>query len=199
MLHAAHYLDRAVWAFRNTYNEQLPLSVRSHLTAVAVHASQSLKESLDQISRDNPGDADLVAEIKSLPHTKLIENIRNMDLHGWPLPVCDPSIQMAVMVSKPGKPIALSSSHEVPVALTMPGVAPKVRTPNRKHANVKFGGATVSYGCVEGRLIVYDFSTAKNYVLLDVLRAFLEKCQPLIMSRMPKSGADGEVTPLQAS
>jgi hypothetical protein len=199
MMHATHYFDRAGWAFHNAHNDKLPLNVRSHLTAVAVHACQSLKESLIQVSEDSPGDTELAAAIKTLPHTELIENIRNMDLHGWPLPICDPSIQMVAMVSKPGKPITLSSSHGIRVAVTMPGVAPKVHNPNRKCVNVKFGGSTVSFGCVEGKLIVHDFSTDKDYALLDVLREFLEKCHPLVKCRMPTADGEGDATPPKAS
>lgn len=190
MLHAEHYFDRAAWAHQNATNDKLPLNVRSHLNAIAVHACQSLKESLDQSAEDNPADTDLATAIKSLPHTELINNVRNMDLHRWPLPICDPNVQMAVTVSKPGKPIMVSSSHGVPVALTMPGIAPKVHNPNRKCANVKFGGATVSFGCDQGRLIVHDFSTNKNYLLLGVIEAFLRACHSIIESRIPKP--DGE-------
>ena len=186
MLHAAHYFDRAAWALHNATNDRLPLNVRSHLAAIAVHACQSLKESLDHSSENNPANTDLAAAIKSLPHTEVIENVRNMDLHVWPLPVCDPKVQFVAMVSKPRKPITLSSSHGVPVALTMPGVAPKVHNPDRKCANVKFGGATVSFGCDQGRLIVHDFSTNKDYLLLGVIEAFLRTCHPIIKDRFPK-------------
>lgn len=103
---------------------------------MAVSACQSLREALDQLAEDetqpNPK---LKTAISKLPHVHLIENIRNMDLHGWPLPICDPKVRMVAMVSKPGKPIELSSSHVVGVSLRMAGVKPKVhRTPNRvKH------------------------------------------------------------------
>lgn len=198
MLHAAHYFDRASWAFHNVRNDKLPLNARSHLSAVALHACQSLKESLDQIAQDNPEDADFAAAIKSLPHTELIENVRNMDLHGWPLPICDPKMQLMVMVSKPGKPIALSSSHGVPIAMTMSGVAPKVHNPNRKCANVKFGGATVSLVCDQGRLVVHDFSTNKDYLLLGVIEAFLNACHSIVKNRMPKSEDETNAKPPQA-
>ena len=201
MIRAVHYFDRAGWAFHNAQNDKLPLKVKSHLTAVAVHACQSLKESLDQIAQDNPGDTELVAAIKSLPHTELIENIRNMDLHGWPLPICDPNVRMVAMVSKPDQPIELSSSRGVAVTMRMDGLTPRVqRTPKDfKHGTAAIGGATVSFGCDEGKLIVHDFSTDKDYVLLDVLRAFLEKCHPIITSRMPKPDGEGETTPPPAS
>lgn len=196
---ALQYFDRAAWALHNATNEALALNIRSHLTAVAVHACRSLKEALDQAAEDATDDAHLVAAVRALPHSELIENVRNMDLHGWPIPICDPKVQMVAMVSKPGKPIELSSSHGVPVAVTMPGVAPRVHNPNRKCANVKFGGATVSFGCEEGKLIVHDFSTAKDYVLLAVLQAFLQQCHAIIRERIPKPNGESDATPPQAS
>jgi hypothetical protein len=198
MLHAAHYFDRTAWALQNATNDKLPLNVRSHLSAVAVHACQSLKESLDQSSEDEPADMELAEAIKNLPHTEVIENIRNLDLHGWPLPICDPKVKMVAMASKPGKPIALSSSHAVPVALTMSGVAPKVHNPDRKRANVKFGGATVSFGCDQGRLVVHDFSTNKDYLLLGILEAFLRACHSIIKNRIPKPDDETGTMPPQA-
>jgi hypothetical protein len=195
MLHVAQYFDRAAWALQNTANDSLPLNVRSHLSAIAVHACQSLKEAFDRFSEDNSADIDLVAAIKNLPHTELIENVRNMDLHGWPLPVCDPKVRMVAMVSKPGKPIALSSSKGVPIAMTMAGVAPKVHNPNRKCANVKFGGATISFGCDQGQLVVHDFSANKQYLLHGVIEAFLRACIPIINNRMSKPDGETDATP----
>ena len=181
------YFDRAAWALHNAGNDALPLSVKSHLTAVAVHACQSLRESLDQLVEEEGSDTQLAEAIKALPHTEIIENVRNMDLHGWPLPVCDPKVQVVAMVSKPGKPITLSSSHGVGVSMQMDGLKPKVhRTPNDlKHGKLTIGGATVSYGCIDGKLIVQDFSTGKDYFLLDALRSFLKCCHPLLKDRMP--------------
>lgn len=191
---AVRYFDRAAWALENAINEPQP-AVKSHLTAAAVHACQSLKEALDQLLQEKSGDSQLMAAIKKLPHTELIENIRSMDLHGWPLPVCDPKVRMVVMVTKPGQPVALSSSHGVGVAIQMDGLRPKVhRAPKDfKHGTVTIGGATVSYGCDQGKLIVHDFSTDKDYFLLDVLKAFLHRCYPLIKSRYspPSASTDG--------
>ncbi len=198
MLYSRHYFDRAASALHNATNDELPLNVRSHLTAVAVHACQSLIESLDQACEDNPTDVDLADAVKGVPHTEVLENVRNMDLHGSPLPICDPKVRMVAMVSKPGKSIAISTSHGVPVALTMPGAAPKVHTTNRKSAKVKFGGATVSFDCDQGRLIVHDFSTDKDYLLLGVLEASLRACHPIIRSRMPKPDDEVDATPPQA-
>jgi hypothetical protein len=183
------YFDRAAWALHNATNDALKPNVKSHLIALGLHACQSLKEALDQVvGEESNGDKHLAAAIKNLPHVELIQNIRNMDLHGWPIPVCDPRVQMVEMVSKPGHPVELSSSHGVCVSMQMDGLKPRVhRTPkDMKHGTVTFGGATVSCGCSEGKLIVHDFSTGKDYLLLRVLRSFLERCQPLIAD--PTSG-----------
>ncbi len=196
MNHAVlQYFDRAAWALHHATNDSLPLNVKSYLTAAAVHACHSLKESLDQIAEDGTsGDTQLAAAIKNLPNAKLIENIRNMDLHGWPLPICDPKVSMVAMVSKPDQPIKLSSAHGVNVSVQMAGLKPRVhRAPkDLKHGTVTFGGATVSYGCDEGKLIVHDFTTGRDYSLLGVVRSFLERCGALIKDRMPATDAPAE-------
>jgi hypothetical protein len=85
--------------------------------------------------------------------------------------------------------------------MTNDGLTPRVqRTPkDLKHGTATIGGATVSFACIEGKLIVHDFSTDKDYVLLDVLKAFLDKCHPIIQGRMPKPDGQGETTPPSAS
>src|SRR5690606_35471844 len=95
---ARQYYHRAFWALHNATNYKLEPIVRSHLTAVAVHACQSLRECLDQLATDG-ADAEFVIAVKSLPHGRLIENIRNYDLHYSPLPVCVSRIQGMTMVS----------------------------------------------------------------------------------------------------
>lgn len=188
------YFDRAAWALHNAMNDDLPLNVKSHLTAAAVHACQSLKESLDQAAELDPDDTELAEAIKNLPHTKLIENVRHMDLHGSPIPICDPQVQMVALQAKPDHPIKLSPSHGVRVTMQMAGLTPKIhRSPkDLKHGKVSIGPATVSYGCDKGRLFVHDFSTGKDHFLLDVLRSFLEHCHPLLKDRMPSTGTAEE-------
>ncbi len=186
---ALQYFDRAAWALQKATNDDLPLNVKSHLTAVALHACQSLKESLGQMLEGDNNDPELAAAIENLPHTELIENLRNMDLHGWPIPICDPQVHMVAMVSKPGQPVELSSSHGVGVSMQMEGLTPRAhRSPkDLKRATVSFGGATVSYGCDQGKLLVHDFSTGKDYFLLGVLKSFLQRCHPLLKDRMPST------------
>jgi hypothetical protein len=193
--HAHQYFHRAAWALHNATNAQLEPIVRSHLTAMAVHACQSLKERLDQLAADT-ADELFATALKNLPHTQLIENTRNSDLHGWPLPVCDPRAVSMTMVSKPGHPIQLMSSHGVGVSLQMHGPAPKVRRAPKdlKHANVTFAQA-VSYQCEGGKLFVHDFCTGKNYLLLEVLDAFLQQCQPLVQDRASVTGTPAEENP----
>jgi hypothetical protein len=181
---ARQYFHRASWALHNSTNDKLEPIVKSHLMAMAVHACQSLREHLDYLAAEKTH-AELNAALKILPHAQLIENIRNMDLHGWPLPICDPRVIEAAMVSKPGQPVQLTSSHGVGVSLQMHGPKPKVRRTRKdlreslKHANVTFEH-TVSWQCDNGRLIVHDFSTGKDYLLLEVLRSFLQQCEALV-------------------
>ena len=196
MIEAIQYFDRACWALRNATSDALPLNVKSHLAAFAVHACQSLKESLEQLALDHPNDVGLAQEVKELPHSEIIGNVRNLDLHGWPLPICDPKRTMVAMVTKPDQPIELSSSHGVGVTLQLDGLTPRVsRTPKvMKHGKVSIGGSTVSIGCHQGTLVVHDFSTTKDYVLLIVLRTFLEKCHSIIKSRWPEDNSASDTS-----
>lgn len=181
------YFHRACWALQNAGNNELPAVVRSHMTAMAAHACQSLKESLQQIIEAEPeSHAELKAALRDLPHAALIENIRNLDLHGWPLPVCDPGIQMMAMVAKPGRPITLKSSGGVGVVMQMDGLRPRVhRTPkDLKRGKVTFGPAA-SFGCADGRMIVHDFAMGKDFFMLDVLRDFLLRCRDLLNEHRP--------------
>ena len=47
----------------------------------------------------------------------------------------------------------------------------------------------MSLGCQQGELFVHDFSTGKDYPVLDVARAFLTGCHALINDRMPTDDA----------
>jgi hypothetical protein len=47
-------------------------------------------------------------------------------------------------------------------------------------------------------LIVHDFSTNKDYLLLEVIEAFLRACHPIIKNRMPKPDDEIDTTPPQA-
>jgi hypothetical protein len=181
------YFERADWALCSAMNAPLPLNVKSHLIVMALHACQSLKESLDQFAEDVSEDMQLTAAIKDLPHTELIENVHNMDLHGRPIPICDPNKRIVKIVTKPDRPIKLSSPDDVAVALQLHGPTPRVLRSRKdlKHAKAAFGGATVSFECNQGSLIVHDFSTDKDHFLLDVLRDFLERCRPLIRGGLP--------------
>jgi hypothetical protein len=193
MSHAAHYFDRAIWAFMNAKNDKIALNAQSHLCAAAIHACQSLKESLSLIMEENPDDEALRLAVKGLPHSELIENIRNTDLHGWPLPICSPNLTSMMMVSKPGKPVKISSSQGVPVQVQFSGMSPKVTNPNRKAANVQFGGATVVFGCDNGRFTVHDFSTNRAYFLLNVIEIFLKAAHPIVQSLRSMSEVESDL------
>jgi len=188
------YFDRGAWALCNSKNPKLDWTRRAHLTSMAVHACQSLKEALDVLVHDTNGDSQLASEVGALPHIELIANVRNMDLHGHPLPVCRPNMFMYGMESKPGNEPELSSSHGVAVCMQMEGVKPKVRLfpKDLNHGKASLGGATVFYGCEGEKLVVHDLSTSKNYYLLEVLSTFLEKCRAIIRERLPAHNQDNE-------
>lgn len=178
------YFARAVFAFNNACNLEAEPHVRAMLTAFSAHACQSLREALQRLAEAAPeNDTTLREAVADLPFVSLIEEVRNHDIHGFPLPICDPNVNSSVWVANPDKPIKLTSSHGVSVFLQMQGAKPKVRLSPKDQKHGKFTpGQSISYQCVGGELIVHDFSAGKDFRLLEVLRIFLENAQTLVAS-----------------
>jgi hypothetical protein len=189
---AAEYFCRADWGFGNASRADVRPQFKSYLTAFAIHACDSLLEELNRLVEQLDFDPDAAKVIKALPHAELITNLRNHDLHGWPLPICEPGTTLKFMASRPDQNIALTSSNGVGMALTMDGCTPKViRLPNiRKHAKYEPGGGTISCSCVDGNLIAFDFSTTKEILVLEAIKEFLLACHPLLNT--PQETADGK-------
>lgn len=67
------------------------------------------------------------------------------------------------MVANPDKPMKLTSSHGVGVTVQMHGAKPKVKLSPKNQKHGKFTpGQSMSYHCVDGELIVHDFSANKD-------------------------------------
>lgn len=179
---AFRYYDRASLVLRCARKEETSANERSHFLAIAVHACQSLKESLYQAVDSENGDPSLHVTIKGVPHLEIVENVRNMDLHGQPLPSCESDTRVTLVASKPGKPIRISSSQGVKVSLRLDGARPSVhRSPkNIKHGQVSFGGSTVYVECVDGRILAYDFSKSKPIDLQVAIDEFLQACSEIL-------------------
>lgn len=188
------YYRRAAWALINATKPEMPPSSKSYLTAMSLHASRSLKEAFDQAAKEKEGKDDgFVSAVNDLPHTNLIERVRNMDIHGWPIPVCQPGIRMIAMKAKPGKPISLTSSNGVEAVLTMKGTVPRFyRRPNDlKNAKIDLA-QSVSYGCDGNELIVFDSSTGKELSLLSALGEFLKAAEGIIYSSKPAEECESQ-------
>lgn len=178
------YFERAVFALNNACNPEAEPGIRAMLTAFCVHACQSLREALQRLADKEPeNDEKLRKAVADLPFSALIEEVRNHDIHGFPLPACDPKVISSMWVANPDKPMKLTSSHGVGVTVQMHGAKPKVNLSPKDQKHGKFTpGQSMSYHCVDGELIVHDFSTNKDFKLLGVLGMFLKDAQALVVS-----------------
>jgi hypothetical protein len=178
------YFERAVFAYNNACNPEADPRIRAMLTAFCLHACQSLREALQRLADKEPeNDEKLRKAVAALPFSALIEEVRNHDIHGFPLPVCDPKVISSMWVANPDKPMKLTSSHGVGVSVQMRGAKPKVRLSPKDQKHGKFTpGQSMSYHCVDGELIVHDLSTNKDFKLLGVLGMFLKDAQTLVVS-----------------
>lgn len=169
------YFERAVFSFNAAEHIECPPKNRSMLTAFCLHACQSFSEALERVNQVNTESA---AVKNSIRFSALVEEMRNHDIHGFPLPVCDPNFNSMLWVANPNKPMTLTSSHGVAVQVQMHGATPKVRRSPKDQKHGKFSpGQSISYLCFEGELIVHDFSSNKDYRVMGVLRQFLEDAQ----------------------
>lgn len=178
------YFERAVFAYNNACNPEAEPRIRAMLTAFCLHACQSLREALQRLADKEPeNDEKLRKAVAKLPFAALIEEVRNHDIHGFPLPVCDPNVIAWRWVANPDKPIKLTSSHGVGVTVQMHGAKPKVKLSPKDQKHGKFTpGQSVSYSCVDGELIVHDFSLNKDFKLQSVLMMFLKDAHEIILS-----------------
>lgn len=180
------YFERAVFAYNNACNPEAEPRIRAMLTAFCVHACQSLREALQPLADKEPeNDEKLRKAVADLPFAALIEEVRNHDIHGFPLPACDPKVISSIWVANPDKPMKLTSSRGVGVTVQVHGAKPKVNLSPKDQKHGKFTpGQSMSYHCVDGELIVHDFSANKDFNLLGVLGMFLKDAQAILVLAM---------------
>lgn len=167
------YLSRAAFFATNANNEEFEPSIRTALLAAAVHAAESASEELDRISET--ASPEIKAAIQAVPRRNIIQRLRNLDLHGKPLPVSDPKFKGGGMISGL-KPITIGSRDNVAGMIQMHAATPKIRrSPNQpSKAPVDFGDS-VSYHMERGRTFVCDFAANNETVdLVLVLRQFVK-------------------------
>lgn len=177
------YFERAVFAFNNACNPEAEPRIRAMLTAFCVHACQSLRETLQRLAdREPENDEKLRKAVADLPFVALIKDVREHDIHGHPLPVCDPSTISTMVMSRVGSPVQMTCSDGAGIQIQMHGAEPVV-TKSGDPSKAKLSpGQTVSYHCVDGDLGVWDYRTQKTYKLLGVLGMFLKDAQALFVS-----------------
>lgn len=182
------YFERAIFSFNAAEQIECPPKSRSMLTAFCLHACQSFNEALVrayQVSEETE------VVTKSIRFSALVEEMRNHDIHGFPLPACDPNMYSQFIVANPDKPMSISSSHGVAVEVQMHGATPKVRRSPKDQKHGKFSpGQSISYLCDGGDLIVHDFSSNKDYSVIEVLRQFLVDAQDVVRRILRAKGLD---------
>lgn len=190
------YWKRVVFTFNHLHNLKTEPHMRAMLTAFCVHATQSVTEALRKLAEVRKDD-NLKASIDALEFSPLLERVRNHDLHGNPIPVCDDKWNFVIATSGK-KPMTLTSSHGVGVQVQMHGAKPKVRLSKKDQKHGKFSpGDAISFQCNEGVLGVYDASTSKTYDLLRLLECHLKALDKIIGTLLATSESDPETPPTQ--
>jgi len=159
------YLSRADFFLRHYELEGTPPEVRSFLLAAAVHAADSAREELVRLSEQPLFPEALSQRIRSIKRGNLIERVRNMDVHGNPLPVSFPGTRVRCMITGSVRPLVMSSEDGTEVSVSLPGASPRIhRTPNNpRNSRVKFGDS-VTFDLVDGRHFTCDFANGSEEV-----------------------------------
>ncbi len=154
-------------------------------TAFCIHACQSLREAFQTLDDYEPGkDATLKPALDALPFGDLINDVRQHDIHGHPLPVCEPGAKLGLVMSRPGSPVRLQTGdtegsgvqvqmHGAEPVVTIIGDSPKARL---------IPGQTISYHCEDGELCVWDYRTKQTVRLVPVLSEFLTGAHQLLVA-----------------
>lgn len=177
------YFERAVFAFNIACNPDAEPRIRAMLTAFCVHACQSLREALQRLAdREPENDEKLRKAVADLPFAALIKDVREHDIHGHPLPVCDPNTIRTMVMSRVGSPVQMTCSDGAGVQIQLHGAEPVVTKSGDPLKAKLTPGQTVSYHCVDGDLGVWDYRTQTTYKLLGVLEMFLKDAHNLLLS-----------------
>lgn len=188
------YWERVVFTFNHLHNLKTEPPMKAMLTAFCIHATQSVTEALGNLAEDRKDD-NLKAALDALEFAQLLEHVRNHDLHGNPIPVCDDKANFVISTSGK-KPMTLTSSHGVGVQVQMHGAKPKARLSKKDQKHGKFSpGDAISFQCSDGILGVYDASSSKTYDLLRLLERHLKALHKIIAPLFASSEAEAEEPP----
>lgn len=170
------YFQRAAFALSQAMREGVDPGFKSMTLAFCVHACQSLREALAVLAES---DELIRARTSDLPHQQLIELVRHHDIHGHPLPACDPAFD-SMMMRSGQNPIRAESSHGVEVSW-QDGRQPPVRTTPKapSHGKIVFGGALTTR-CQGGELYIQLPPSGPIVHLASALREFLVAAQELL-------------------
>jgi len=168
------YFNRAVIALHAASEPELNPEIVGMLISSCLHSCHSCIEMLQRLSSDNPNH---IRKLRYVRYRNLIKKMRDLDIHGNPIPTCHPGVSFGSLVSSK-HPITLSSSNNMAISVQMRGAQPVVRRQCQSASNITWGDA-VSYFSDGSTLYVYDFES-KTYPVLYVLRICLSQLESVV-------------------
>lgn len=172
------YLRRASYFLRlYRLGDRVPECL-AYFLAVAVHACDAAREEVERsiemsgaIAFDDESKrqiAEVKKEFAKLPRANLIGRIRNLDVHGNPIPIADPRFVLSLIVTGTIRPMVMKSSGGVGVTISTAGGKPVIKRTKNQPAKASVSmGDSVSYHLVNGRHRVCDFAAGNEVVDLE--------------------------------
>lgn len=189
------YWNRASFALLQAEREDIPAEARAMFTAFCCHACQSLKEAIDHVREMQDELGVNLPKAASQPYEKLVERMRNLDLHGRPIPACERGVDFQLSVS--GRdPARLTSSDSVCISVQF-ACRPKVTRAPKDQSKANFTpGDGLTYVGKDGKLMVSDPASGRAVDALAALREHLlsfEEVLPALMGGRSEPGTSGGV------
>lgn len=173
---AREHIDRAAWFRDMAVAEGFSPRDRAALFAASLVNCDAARDLILTASEDIGRSDDARKILVNLPHKEIVNQLRNADIHWYPLPWVDGSYQLA------------PSALEVDRGSASLGLGPKGPIRHREWApplgpDDPGGSSTISDGRAAYLQIdagvhkVFDPSAGKQFLLVDVIREFLDALQ----------------------
>lgn len=150
-------------------------------TAFCCHACQSLKEAIDHV-REMQDELNVnLPKATSQPYQKLVERMRNLDLHGRPIPACERGADFWVTMSG-RNPAQITSSDNVCIGVQF-ACPPKVTLTPKDQSKANFTpGDGLTYVGKNAKLMVSDPASGKAVDAVAALREHVLSFQEVVLA-----------------